>query len=216
MNQRDADTPRLIAGAAALETVLADLRSRRAVFHSEADLQHEFARVLWQLQPELTVRLEVRQPGPRREALDLQARGPHEQTNIEFKYFTRGWKGRDPRTGETFELRSHAATDLARLHFVSDIARLERFRDQGGPGGLALLLTNERALWLPPRDSRPTRDLAFRIHDGRVLTGDLLWAEGKYEKNTRRLRGRYECTWHDFSTVEGPSGSFRYLAIWVD
>ncbi|CAG6394837.1 hypothetical protein NMG29_33055 [Streptomyces cocklensis] len=39
----------------------------------------------------------------------------------------------------------------ARLGFVSDIARLERFGNRPDQNGLALLITNEAVLWMPPK-----------------------------------------------------------------
>ncbi|WP_151479414.1 hypothetical protein [Streptomyces albicerus] len=42
-----------IAGRTSLRDVMARLRGDRPVFHSEADLQHGFARVLWELAPAL-------------------------------------------------------------------------------------------------------------------------------------------------------------------
>lgn len=78
--------------------------------------------------------------------------------------------------GEAFDLRAHAATDLLRLHFVHDIVRLERFGSAGS--GLAVLLTNESGLWT--QSARKSRDRDFHLHEGRQLSGALLWAEGTY------------------------------------
>jgi hypothetical protein len=54
----------LIAGEVSLPEVMARLQQDRPVFHSEADLQHSFARVLWELAPKIQSRLEVRQNAP--------------------------------------------------------------------------------------------------------------------------------------------------------
>ncbi|MFJ3965710.1 hypothetical protein [Streptomyces sp. NPDC090036] len=55
------------------------------------------------------------------------------------------------------------------------MARLERFCNRPDQNGLSLLLTSNPSLWalLKPR-TRPSRDHAFRIHQGRELTGTLL------------------------------------------
>lgn len=193
------------------------LRRRRPVFHSEADLQHGFARALWELAPEVESRLEVplRQSG-RTEHLDLLCIGPEVRTCVEFKYFTRSWRGTAGVPAEAYSLKAHAATDLARLHFVRDIARLERFCTETGQNGLALMLTNEPALWTAPGPGhRPTRDHAFRIHAGGELTGTRLWANGTYEKNTCTLAGTYCLTWDGYSEQGGSGGEFRYLAVFV-
>ncbi|MGW1215410.1 hypothetical protein ACWD5F_37855 [Streptomyces sp. NPDC002499] len=207
----------LIAGQAPLDNVMAQLSQRRPVFHSEADLQHSFAQVLWQLAPEVRSRLEVPQRGEdRTEYLDLLCLGPERRTAIEFKYFTRSWTGTAGTPVEDYALKAHAATDLARLHFVRDIVRLERFCRQRNENGLALLLTNEASLWTPPGAGRGrTRDHDFRIHDGRELAGTLLWAEGTYEPNTCILRGTYPLKWETYSEQGGAGGEFRYLAVFV-
>ncbi|MFF3874617.1 hypothetical protein [Streptomyces sp. NPDC001978] len=206
-----------IAGRTSLHEVMAQLRRHRPVFHSKADLQHSFARVLWELVPEVQSRLELPQRlSDKAEYLDLLCIGPEARTAIEFKYFTRSWTGTAGTPAEDSALKAHAATDLARLHFVRDIARLERFCRRSEQNGLALLLTNEASLWTPPGPGRrPTRDHDFRIHEGRELTGTLLWAEGTYERNTCRLRGAYPLAWEQHSRQDGPGGEFRYLAVFV-
>ncbi|MEU7603555.1 hypothetical protein [Streptomyces sp. NPDC041003] len=194
-----------------------NLRRRRPVFHSEADLQHSFARVLWELAPEVESRLEVPQRrSGKTEYLDLLCIGPKARTCIEFKYFTRRWNGVTGVPAEAYALRAHAATDLARLHFVRDIARLERFCSQTEQNGLALMLTNEPALWTPPGPGhRPTRDHEFRIHAGVELAGTRLWANGTYEPNTCILEAAYRLTWDAYSEQGGSGGEFRYLAVFV-
>ncbi|WP_371586921.1 hypothetical protein [Streptomyces virginiae] len=206
---------RTIAGIP-LGEVMDALRRTRPVFHSEADLQHGFARALWEVAPDVRSRLEVpqRRPG-RREHLDLLCLGPEGQTLIEFKYFTRGWGGIVPGSpNEEYRLRNHGADDVARLRFVEDIVRLEMFCTRHDQDGLAVLVTNFPGLWNAPKPhSRPTRDQQFRIHEGRSLNGTLLWAEGTYADNTQHLRGNYDLTWRPYSELPGPGGTFRYLAV---
>jgi hypothetical protein len=209
----------LIAGEVPLTEVIARLRQDRPVFHSEADLQHSFARVLWELAPKIRSRLEVRQHVPDatgREYLDLLCLGPSARTAIEFKYFTAEWTGAVGQPPEEYALRSHAADDLARLGFVSDIARLERFGNRPDQNGLALLITNAAAMWTAPKPVKPTRDRDFRIHEGRTLAGQLLWADGDYQPNTRILRGSYSLNWQPYSVQDGPQGEFRYLPLFTD
>ncbi|MFI5860775.1 hypothetical protein [Streptomyces sp. NPDC051546] len=115
---------------------------------------------------------------------------------------------------EEYQLRNQAADDVARHKFVEDIVRPEKFCNQPHQDGLALLVTNFPGLWTAPKSgSRPTRDRQFRIHEGRTLTGTLLWAEGTYADNTRHLRGRYDLTWRPYSELPGPGGTFRCLAV---
>lgn len=205
-----------IGGVIPVGDVIRHLRRERPVFHSEADLQHAFARALWQIAPELQLRLEVRQTGPRREHLDLLCIGPSARTVAEFKYFTRAWTGTVGIPPEPYALRAHAAADLARRNFVFDIARLESFCREPEENGLALIMTNAPTLWTPPSSTaRRTRDHEFRIHDGRTLAGTLLWAEGTYKPATRTLRGMYRLGWQPYSRLTGPGGEFRVLAVHV-
>ncbi|MER5534936.1 hypothetical protein [Streptomyces mirabilis] len=207
-----------VAGRIPLGDVIAQLGRRRPVFHSEADLQHSFARALWELSPDVRSRLEVPQrAGGKAEYLDLLCIGPSARTAIEFKYFTRRWTGTVGTPAEDYALKGHAAADLARLYFVRDIARLERFCRRPDQNGLAIMLTNDASLWTPPGAGRgQTRDREFRIHQGRELVGTLLWAEGAYKPNTCTLRGAYPLDWEPYSALDGPGGEFRYLAVSVN
>ncbi|WP_328499244.1 hypothetical protein OHS59_17355 [Streptomyces sp. NBC_00414] len=211
-----ADGP-TVAGRTSLGDVIEQLRRHRPVFHSEADLQHSFARALWELTPDVHSRLEVPQRLSDRSAyLDLLCIGPSARTAIEFKYFTRGWTGTAGTPAEDYVLKGHAATDLARLNFVRDIARLEHFCRRTDQNGLAIMLTNDASLWKPPGPGRgPTRDRDFRIHQGRELAGTLLWAEGTYERNTCVLRGEYTLDWEPYSELGGAGGEFRLVAVSV-
>ncbi|XUL90688.1 hypothetical protein ACQ86D_32035 [Streptomyces galilaeus] len=204
-----------VGGRVPLGDVMAQLGIHRPVFHSEADLQHGFARALWELSPDVHSRLEVPQRAAAgTEHLDLLCIGPSTRTAIEFKYFTRRWTGTVGTPAEDYALKGHAATDLARLHFVRDVARLERFCRRPGQNGLAIMLTNDASLWTPPGDGRgQTRDREFRIHQGRELAGTLLWAGGAYERNTCTLRGAYPLDWMPYSQLDGAGGEFRYLAV---
>jgi hypothetical protein len=191
---------------------MSHLAADRPIFHSEADFQHAFAQVVHGLNGELQVRLEVRQDDA--EYLDLFCYGPRGRTSIEFKYFTAAWHGVDQR-GEAFRLRSQAATDVARREFVFDIERLERFCQRRATQGLAIMLTNARALWSPVLHDRRTRDHEFRIHEGQVLSGTLRWADGGYAANERTLVGEYSLGWRDYRELAGSNGMFRWLAVEV-
>lgn len=202
----------VVAGRVQVRTLLKRLAVGRPVFHSEADFQHAFARACWEADRSIDVRLEVRQPG-RREYLDMLAIGPDSQTAVEFKYWTRQWTGSAGEPSEHYDLRSHAATDLARRNFVFDIERLERFVAGSEKNGLAVILTNEPSLWSSPSVARDTRDQAFRIHDGQTLAGTLLWGAGDYPANTRELTGHYKLSWTDYSSLEDGGCHFRYLVV---
>lgn len=210
----------MIAGGPTVADVMAKLAAVRPVFHSEADFQHAFGQALHGLASSSRVRLETpqgRSPQGRAEYLDLLCFGAHGRTAIEFKYFTAPWTGTVSAGDglvEPFKLKNHAAIDLARRNYVFDIERLERFcTAQPGTNGVAIVLSNARGLWSPPDAAPATRDRDFRIHDGVVLSGTLMWAGGDYPGNTRDLSGSYPMGWQPYSELPGANGEFRWLAV---
>ncbi|QLQ36251.2 hypothetical protein [Micromonospora robiginosa] len=194
---------------------MAELSTERSLFHSEADFQHAFAWTVRRLDGGVRVRLAVRQE--QHEDLDLLCHGPGGRTAIELTYVTIRWNGADPRTGEEYGLRSHTAAEIVRNRFVADVERLEALCGTGrdGTNGLALLLTNDHALWRAPATDQPTRDREFRLHNGRRLTGALRWGvDGRYFlPNERHLTGDYRLDWQDFTRLPGRHGQFRWLAV---
>ena len=94
------------------------------------------------------------------------------------------------------------------------MTRLERWTDeQPSTNGFALLLTNDARLWEAPPTTN-TGDAAFRLHEGRTLTGELAWGDDEhpYEADRRTLRGTYRTTWSDFSRPDaGVGGTLRWL-----
>ena len=206
----------LIAGRLALPDVMEHLSTQRPVFHSEADFQFAFAQAVTALDPSLRVRLEVPKRAEKRTYVDLACATDDLTTLVEFKYVTRSWTGTDGRTRELFALRAHSALDLARLHFVHDVTRLERWtQDERVTDGLAVMLTNDNRLWEPPVSPPTTRDRAYRIHEGLTLTGRLAWGtpEKPYAGNDRTLRGTYRPEWNDYTHLDDQAGGhLRWLA----
>ena len=205
-----------LAGRLALPAVIAHLAAQRPVFHSEADFQFAFGQAVAALDDRIDIRLEVpRRAENRRTYVDLVCRDRQEVSFVEFKYVTRTWSGTDGRTEEPFELRAHEALDLARLHFIHDVTRLEGWTAEKSCGNaFAVLLTNDNRLWEPPTTDRATRDGAFRLHEGRELGGPLAWGtpDAPFERNDRSLRGKYVASWLPYSHLDSrPGGSFRSL-----
>ncbi|MEW1956827.1 hypothetical protein [Kineococcus sp. NPDC059986] len=204
----------LIAGGLPLDQLLADLATERPVFHSEADFQHSLAALIARARPDWRVRLEVPVRAERSTHVDVlvvDPRGPS-ATSIELKYFTSRLQAQV--AGEEFHLKDHAATDLARLHFVRDVARLEA-TSTSTQNGVAIMLTNVAGLWREPSSAATTRDRAFRIHEGTRLEGELRWGDGDFPANDVVLSGRYPLGWRDFSDLGVPGGVFRSTAVEV-
>lgn len=120
--------------------------------------------------------------------------------------------------GERYELRNHAAQDVTRYDVVKDLARIERIvAAAGAHDGMVLIVTNDAGY---RRESlRQTVDQAFRLHEGRLLAGELWWSPAtgagtvRGRESTHHLAGAYPLSWRDFSTVVGQP--FRRLAVYV-
>lgn len=202
--------------------VMGRLAQSRPVFHSEADFQHALAWQVHQMFPEAGVRLEYRPFPVERFYVDIWAIPPGSPpVALELKYRTRGLDVEQ--AGERFSLADQAAQNHARYDFVRDIVRLERIvADTDAIEGWAVLLTNDSAYWKPSVIDTPV-DTAFRIEEGRALSGQLAWAERAVSGTTRgrqashRLRGIYRAEWADYSQVEPshPYGLLRYLAFCI-
>lgn len=199
--------------------VMKALARQRKAFHSEADFQHAFAWELHLRQPEASIRLEKPlRTDTKNLHLDFLIEHHGESIAVELKYKTRSLKLN--LDGEDFHLSSHSAQDLGRYDFIKDICRLEEITSTiRDCEGWAILLTNDSAYWKTPQNTG-TVDTAFRLNEGRNLTGQLAWtdqASAGTKKNRERdlsVTGQYKLTWDDYSTVDSPNYSdFRYLAV---
>lgn len=207
---------------AAIISLLPSLARTRPVFHSEADFQLALA---WEVQrghPNWRVRLETRPyPGVH---LDLLVADPTSGMSVavELKYLTDLWAGTV--AGESFALKRQAAQDVLGYDCVKDIARIERVVTDGiASSGVTIVLTNERTYWRAPGHGKPTNADAFRLHEGLVMSGSRAWGPqtgagtmGTSRKLPIRLAGSYALLWQPYSTLPGPRGDFKYLAVVVD
>jgi hypothetical protein len=199
---------------------LASLAHIRSVFHSEADFQHSLAWQIHLADPDAHVRLETR--SARNIRLDLLIISAGQRTAIELKYLVASFRGEIG--GEHYDLSNQAAQDLGRHDFVKDISRIEKLVAAGTVDvGWAVALTNDPSYWQPGRKKNPI-DVEFRLHEGRVLEGNLGWAAAASGETTRNrqerlvLTGRHECRWRDYAIVtDGSDRQHRwcYLAVRV-
>lgn len=202
-----------------IQDVMNTLASQRKIFHSEADFQHAFAWELHLRQPEASIRLEKPlRTDTKNLHLDFLIEHHGKSVAVELKYKTRSLKLNQG--GEDFHLSSHSAQDLGRYDFIKDICRLEEITSTiRDCEGWAIMLTNDTAYWKTPQNTG-TVDAAFRLTEGRVLTGKLAWtdqASAGTKKNREKdllVTGQYTLTWDDYATVTSRSYSeFRYLAV---
>jgi len=202
-----------------IHELLADLANSRPLFHSEADFQHSFAWELHRRFPDASIRLEKPIPINGGVAhLDVLVQRHNATIAIELKYKTRKLSVVTP--SETYSLRNHSAQDIGRYDFIKDVSRLEDISFAYPEAvGYAVLLTNESGYWRNP-STATTVDAAFRLHEGRILSGDVAWGSGasagtmKAREKPIQLRASYALEWRDFSSPATGNGSvFRYLAV---
>ena len=186
-----------------IHSLMRSLSTARPIFHSEADFQFALAWRIRELTPSCRVRLEYRvylEDKP----LYLDVWLPTLSTAIELKYKTRQLLA--PIGAELYSLKDQSAQDLSRYDFLDDVRRLERMMEAGrARRGFAVILTNDRSYWSPPTADNRTDDAAFRLHEGRDISGPLKWSHVEKleaKKNRSRsisLSGSYSLRWHDYS-----------------
>lgn len=204
-----------------IEPLLANLALTRPVFHSESDFQHALA---WEIQRSIldaNVRLELPvDSGGQRIHVDVRVAHGTATLFLELKYKT--CTDTIEHNGERFLLKGQGAQDTGRYDCVRDICRLERLVDtHPGSSGCAILLTNDWSYW-KGNDATRAQDAAFRLSEGRILSGELAWAEHAGSGSIRgremphRLRSSYSLAWRDYSQPASGSGRpFRALILQV-
>ena len=166
-----------------IDGLMTSLAGRRKLFHSEADFQHALAWQIHEAMPESRIRLEVNAFSVRARRRFLDIWMPMEGIAIELKYVTRTLELEED--GELFALRNHSAQDQRRYDFLLDIERLEHMRSSVEicKAGYAVLLTNDAAYWKIP-GTRDTVDAAFRIHEGKDISGEMAWGATRRPRNS--------------------------------
>ena len=203
-----------------VDSIMARLSEVRKIFHSEADFQHAFAWQIHEAIPDCQIRLEFN-PVPhegRRMYLDIWLLV--EKVAIELKYSTRKLNISLPH--EHFALRDHNASDFIGYDFLKDIQRLEReVAENRAEEAFAILLTNDPSYWTPSQRT-DTVGAAFRIHEGKRITGEMSWSDHAGQGTLRgrktpiRLNGSYDMHYQDYSRFTGERyGDLRYLVVSV-
>jgi len=204
-----------------ITAILHTLSQKRPIFHSEADFQHALA---WEIHEAIigsSIRLEYKPQSIKdRIYLDLWVLDGSKKIPIELKYKTR--KMKVIYNNETFELTDQGAQDLGRYDFLKDIQRVEQvIAAEESEKGYVILLTNDSAYWKFPY-RLDTVDAAFRIHEGREVTGELAWSDlaaagtTKSRETPIQLYNTYLLNWFDYSMHgEINYGQFRLLIVEV-
>lgn len=198
------------------------LTCRRPVYHSEADFQFELAWEIARLDSSVEIRLErpLRLPGAPTINLDVLLLRDGEAFPLELKYITARLEV--VVAGEQFVLKGQGAQDLRRYDVFRDVSRVETLLENGvARQGMSVTITNDRTMWSDaPAIGRV--DEAYRLHPGREVTGELVWASHAAAGTIRGretpivLRGKHTLNWVPYSKVEAPkNGEFRMLLLEV-
>jgi hypothetical protein len=199
-----------------LHEILNSLSNQRPIFHSEADFQHSLAWSIHKNFPNAKIRLERPCVGRNgRIYLDVWIRLGDERIGIELKYKTK--RLHTTVENEEYKLRNQSAQDIGRYDLLSDLLRMEGLLESNYlDHGFTIFLTNDSGYWSDSgRRNRVDED--FRIREGRLIEGQLAWANHASD-GTRRGReepilisGSYMTSWSQYSMVE--ENSFKYL-LW--
>lgn len=212
--------------AMTLKKCLQNTLNKYGCFHSEDDFKHCLA---WNIHSQIKgeIRLEKRfenmdqnKPGYVDIFISLS---PKEKFGIELKYKTDEYQCEV--NSEHYELKRHVAYNESRYDFCKDIMRLEKLVEEGEINkGFAIFLTNDHLYWNPPSNNH-TKDADFRIHEHRILTGELNWAKNASQVKTEKrqhcieLNGKYQIVWDQHSLDNYPhnkkNSEFRYTIVEV-
>jgi hypothetical protein len=203
-----------------IERVLISLSDKRPIFHSEADLQHSLAWELREHYPDCQIRLETKVHGAGTKVyLDILCEYQGRKYAIELKYKTLAFDCY--MNGEPFFLSNQGAQDIGRYDVLKDIQRLEEMVVSGvADEGTLIFLTNDKSYYVEPIKETATVDQDFRLHQGKVVAGQLRWGEqtGKGTMKNReaaiQLKGSYRMNWESYSKIDDTSrGEIRYLIL---
>ena len=206
-----------------IHNLMTRLASRRPIFHSEADFQHELAWEIRATHDDCPVRLEFPPLPDERKKMALDIWMPSTKLAIELKYPTRklNWT---TDLGERFSLAT-GARDVARYDFLKDIQRIERIVEGNLPAycGFAVLLTNDPSFWDPKKSRTDVVDAEFHIYEGRGIGDSEMGWSSRASDGTKRSREEpiklshsYALNWQDYSHFgKKPGEKFRYVAVAV-
>ncbi|MFT3944667.1 MAG: hypothetical protein QM705_12725 [Ancrocorticia sp.] len=200
------------------------LARRRPLFHSEADFQFEFAWELRSTLPDCEIRLErpVLIPDGRTLYVDIMLGLAGLWFAVELKYIKAGLVTEF--NGEDYVLKTQGAQDLSRYGILKDMFRIESLVAAGiAVGGCSLTLSNDPSLWKEPATpymgAQVSNDDAFRVHEGRVISGALDWCQPAQPGTSHppsgfHLTGTYTSRWRDYSSLpQHRNADFRYLKL---
>lgn len=195
---------------------LGSTNSRRAIFTSEAEFQHNFAWMAKTLNEEIDYVLFETPLDDDKRRVDLVL-VMKDGTNIpiEFKYFTKKIDG------EEFKYIRNQNDTYRSYDYLADIQRIEEFVSNdknNSPCGYSIVLTNNSVYWTYNSESETANYKDFRLFEGRLIEKDqlLMWIDSNARgvKKTQQkpiiLRKDYLFKWYDY-IKENNKYHFKYM-----
>lgn len=200
-----------------MEDMINQLRQKRKIFVSEADLQLELAWIIKNAYPDAKVRLEYCPVFEPNMHIDILVIMNNKWIPIELKYKTKGCcKQVDD---EVFNLKNHSAKDVNCYLYLKDIQRIERIKENVSEfsESYTVFLTNDLSYTKHPMKADCIyKD--FSLENGAVKTGRLDWsakASAGTKKNCEKpieLKGEYPVQWKEYAKIdETDTGMLVYV-----
>lgn len=200
-----------------IEQVIQDMRSKRKVFVSEADLQLEMGWTIKQFLKDTDVRLEWTPAFDPQMHIDILVIVGNKRIPIELKYKTKGCE--KTVNDEWYRLKNHSAKDVNCYLYLKDIQRIEYLRENDNRflEGYTVFITNDLSYTKAP-SRKGTVYEQFALTDGIMKKGVMDWAP-KTSAGTKKgcetpikLTSEYPIKWKEYSKIDETStGTFMYL-----
>lgn len=202
--------------------VINNIKDKRKIFVSEADMQFAFAWAIKELYPEAIIRLEYCPEFDLNMHIDILVIINNEWIPIELKYKTKGCiKELD---SEKFYLKNQGAKDIGCYLYLKDIERIEKVKDNinNFSKGYSIFLTNELSYTRSPKRVNTFYE-QFALGDDTIKKGKLDWhlntgsGTKKGIEKPIELKNEYHLKWNMYSKIDDTnSGIFKILVSELD
>ncbi len=191
-----------------IEGIIGNLKEKRKIFTSEADLQLELAGIIKNEYKDATVRLEYCPDFDSNMHIDILVIIDRKWIPIELKYKTKKFYYKDT-DGCVYNLKEQSAHDCGCYDYIKDIKRIETIKDQKKEDfevGYTIFITNDELYKKGPRNDDVSY-AQFSLKDEREISvkDKLMWKKNKSVDNERKnsiiLNNRHRFKWETFSTI---------------
>lgn len=199
------------------EPVIEELKKRRKIFVSEADLQLEIALIIRDIYPKAKVRLEFHPVFDPNIHIDILVVLNGKWYPIELKYKTLDCE--HDVDDEAFYLKKHGAQSEGCYLYLKDIQRIEKDKEAipEFKHGYTMFLTNDMSYTRGAKKA-DCNYADFSLGDGEVKTGKMEWGAGSSALRRKSicspitLKGKYPMKWQTYSVLDdSKAGTFKYV-----